>query len=184
MATLREASNVTDKKIKWLKSQVASDVKSITNLASLVNDPYSNCLCITLKYGELQKRLSKLKIKASKIVAPGCQLQADVNSVTEERNALAAKCKELALEAQCIPGLEEETKILHARVTELEERCEEKAPKVRAKRRVANTEVVTEKIRTERAEHTAQIAHCESDDHELMGKLKVLERRISVADLR
>lgn len=83
-----------------------------------------------------------------------------------------------------MPGLAKEARDLRACVVALEEASKTKASKVCAKRRTAETEVVAEQTRTERAEPTAKIAQLKDVLHELNGKLDFSERRNSFADSR
>lgn len=104
--------------------------------------------------------------------------------MSEAGDFLAAKRKEFALKVQFRTGLAEEARCLGARVAELDEGCRTMTSKLWAKRRIANTEMVAEKARTERAGHTAQSAHLKGDLHELNGKSNFSERRNNDADSR
>lgn len=86
-----------------------------------------------------------------------------------KRDALVAKCDELALEVQCILGLADEAKSLRACMTELVESFKKMLPNVWAKRRTADMEMVAKQARTE---NMARIAHLKGDVHELKGKLE------------
>lgn len=78
--------------------------------------------------------------------------------MTEDRYSSAAKCEELALESQGMPGLIEEATRLHERLAVLEEALKTKVSLARAESRTADIEVVAEEIQTNHGVHTAIIA--------------------------
>lgn len=73
------------------------------------------------------------------------QFLVKVNAMTEEREALEARGKGLALEVQCVPGLPEDTRLFWARVAELDTAFRAKKLKMRAKPRTENKEVVVQR---------------------------------------
>lgn len=89
---------MTDKKIKGLDLQVASDAKTIAHWESLLKDHRSNSLCVTLENCKLQKGLNELEVVACVAVVSAERLQADLSSTTGKRDALGAKCKKFGPE--------------------------------------------------------------------------------------
>lgn len=79
-------------------------------------------------------------------------------AMTGGQDAVAKKCEELALNAQCIPGLAEEARGLRAIMVELEVASRMKTSNLWSKRRTAEMNADAEKALTERAEHSALIA--------------------------
>lgn len=91
--------------------------------------------------------------------------------MAEERDALAAKCEELAVKLLCMHDLSKMTRSLCVHVAELVEAFKTKVLKVWAKRRTANAKVVVKQARTERVEHTARIAQLKGDLLKLKSQL-------------
>lgn len=124
-----------------------------------------------------------MKEKSREAVLSAEELQTKVSSMTKRRYAFTAKCKDLALDVQCVPGLVEEVRSLRLHVPELEKASMTKVAKVRAKLRDADMEVAAEMDCTERAKHTARVAPLEGDLHDLKDELDFSECRNRTADL-
>lgn len=139
---------------------------------------------MTAESGGLQKLVNDLKEKTCEAVASAEQLQANVSSVTGERDPLTVKLEELAHKGQSMSGLTKEAKSLRTRVADLEKSSKTKAPKVRAKRRISEMEEVAEQARIDHFEHTAWTVQLEGDLHELEGKLDFVKRCNDVTDSR
>lgn len=165
-----------------LEFQVASDAKAIIHLATLVKDYLSNSLHVVTENGELRKRVNAMDGKAFEPVSSAVQRLANVSAMAEEQDALAAKCKELALKVQCMPVMSEEDRTLCARVAESREAFKKKASKVRSKHRTAEMEMVAEQARIEHVEHTTWTMQSDRDLHELKGKLNFSEHCNNVTD--
>lgn len=97
---------------------------------------------------------------------------------------MVAKCREVALNVQCMPRLAEGARCLSARVVKLEESPMTEEPMVGATRRTADIERRAEQACTEHAKRTTWFAQLKGDVHDFMGRLEVSESCKNVADSR
>lgn len=139
---------------------------------------------MTAEHSELRRRVNDKEAKTFEAVSSAEQRRAKLIAKNGERDALAAKCEELTLEVECMPGLAERASGLPARVAELEGASMTKVLKVWANRRTPGRSVVINQLRTECAEHKAWIAQFGGSRHELKSKLDFLERCCNVSNLR
>lgn len=133
LAALCDAPNVSEEKRERLNLQVAFDAKAIAHLATFVRDNCSNCLCLTTENVELQRWVNDLEQMTCQAESSLKRFRANVSFVSGGREALAAKCEELALEVQYTSGLDSEARNLRAHVAELEKSSNTKVSNVRAK---------------------------------------------------
>lgn len=98
LGSLRDAPQANEEKAQGIKLRVTLDAIAISHLATPMKNYRSNCLRVTAEKSELQKRLNYLKRKTLELIAPAEQIKAKVGSMTEERNAFAAKFKKLTVE--------------------------------------------------------------------------------------
>lgn len=72
----------------------------------------SNCFRVTAENDRLRRRVTDMEVKPGEAVASLEQVWAKVSSLREERDALAAKGRELPLEVQYMPSSAKEAKSL------------------------------------------------------------------------
>lgn len=76
---------------------------------------------MTAKNGVLERKVNGVDGTKLKAVSTAERFQAKRSAMTKDRDDLAAKCKEIALEVNCVLVSAEEWKSLRARVVELED---------------------------------------------------------------
>lgn len=103
-----------------------------------MKDRRLNSLRAAAENGELRRRVHVMEGRTLETVMSAKPLRAKGSAVAEERDYLAAKCKEHALEVQCMPGFAEEAKSMRTRVVELEDGSKTLASKGRARCRTAD----------------------------------------------
>lgn len=95
MATLRNGSQTSEKRIEGLESQVALVTKNISYFAIFVRDHGSEYLCLRAENGEVGRRVNEVVGNPLKTVSFADQNQENASAMTLKRDALVANSKEL-----------------------------------------------------------------------------------------